>query len=108
MAQALGEATGKRQGVGDEANDDLPVENLATRPLMALLVSRLKFISAPLQQPENAADEINGRVLDHNSIGWRVHPMSVNHEIIKYSNYSLTALRQGSAPLGYIPQPLWG
>jgi hypothetical protein len=92
MAQTLGEATGKRQRVRDEANDDLPSENLAAGTLVAFLVGSLKFIPAPLQQPENAADEINGLVLGNNSMGWRVHSMSVNHETKMHSNYSLTAL----------------
>ena len=93
VAQALGEATGKRQRMRDQTHDDLPGENLAARALMRLHIAGLQIRFVPVQPLENAAHKI-GRLNwgNRDEGGWRVHPMSVNQENTKYSNYSLTAL----------------
>ena len=93
VAQALGEATGKGQRVGDEADHDLPGENLAPWPLVTLHVAGLELRLIPVQQLENTTGKIERLDWEDADIGgWRVHPMSVNQENKKYSNYGLTAL----------------
>ena len=99
LAHALGEATGKRQRVSDEPDDDLPGLHLAPRALMRIDIARGERGAIPPQQGQDPADQI-GRLSfntcnDGDGLGWREHPFSVNHENEKYSNYSLTALGLG-------------